>query len=313
MGYTTKQDWRDIDFKKLWVDGYYVDGDVPSLAATATFPPAALGGTLAGPPQAGAATLTAQPVVSLVPARTPTPQAGTQQVPAVNIARGVWRFQGGTIAIEFADHITLYELSGSNARVKQVIAQANQLVPGKRATQVIYSHHHFDHASGLRTAVAEGLTVISRRDNGATFLELTSRRAPNFPDDLERNFRPLRFMPVDDHLRLSDATMTMDVYRVIANNHMADAVFAYIPEHKIYIEADVVTAAEDLQWWGDSWLDNIAHRKVDVERVVPVHMDIMTFEEAARMVRPGIDRVKAYCQEMVAKGNWFPGCPAFVR
>jgi glyoxylase-like metal-dependent hydrolase (beta-lactamase superfamily II) len=186
-------------------------------------------------------------------------------------------------------------------------------VPGKRATEVIYSHAHFDHASGLRTAVAEGLTVISRRDNGVTFQELTARRAPNFPDDLERNFQPLKFIPVDDHLQLRDAAMTMDIYRVIANNHMADAVFAYIPEHRIYVEADVVTAAEDLQWWGDSWLDNIFHRKIDVERVVPVHMDIMSLEEATRMVRPGIERVKAYCRDMVAKGNWFPGCPAFVR
>ena len=35
--------------------------------------------------------------------------------------------------------------------------------------------------------------------------------------------KPLRFIPVDDHLQLKDATMTVDIYHVIANNHMADA------------------------------------------------------------------------------------------
>ena len=58
--------------------------------------------------------------------------------------------------------------------------------------------------------------------------------------------------------------MTVDLYHVIANNHMADALFAYIPEHKMIIEGDIATAAEELQWWGDSWLDNIAYRKIEV-------------------------------------------------
>ena len=103
------------------------------------------------------------------------------------------------------------------------------------------------------------------------------------------------------------------IYHVIANNHMADAVFAYMPEHKIMIEGDIATAAEDLQWWGDSWLDNIAYRKLDVVKNVPVHMDVMTREEVIKMVNPGIQRVKEFCAQHLAKGNYFQGCPAFVR
>jgi glyoxylase-like metal-dependent hydrolase (beta-lactamase superfamily II) len=329
MGYTTTSDWRNVEQVKIYVDNYLIDDQIANIAATATFPPAALGGTLAGPAQGGAGTLTPQPFQSLVPQVTPgqgrgggagraggppaAAPAGPQPIGVINVARGVWRFAGGTIAMEFADHIVLYELNGGNARVKQVVAQAHQLVPGKRATHVIWSHHHFDHSAGFRQAVAEGLTVISRRDNGVIFREMASRRAPNFPDDLERNFQPLKFIPVDDHLQLKDASMTVDIYHVVANNHLADGVFAYIPEHKIYIEADVLTAAEELQWWGDSFLDNIAYRKIDVEKIVPVHMDIMTFEQGVRMLRPGIERVKQWCTEMVQKGNWFPGCPAAVK
>jgi glyoxylase-like metal-dependent hydrolase (beta-lactamase superfamily II) len=344
MGMTTNLDWRNIEFKKLYVDGYTVDGQIPNLAATATFPAAPTGGVLSGPPPGGIQTLVPQvtpgqgrgggagaaapaggrgapaaagraggaPAAAPAAGRGGAP-AGQQPVGVLNVARGVWRFAGGTMAIEFADHIVLYELNGGNARVHQVVEQAHQLVPGKRATHVVWSHHHFDHSSGVRQAVAEGLTIISRRDNGVIFREMTSRRAPNFPDDLERNFQPLKFVPVDDHLQLKDATMTMDIYHVIDNNHLAEGVLAYIPEHKIYIEADVLTAAEELQWWGDSFLANLAHRKLDVEKVVPVHMDIMTYEEAVRMVRPGIQRVKDYCAEMIAKGNWFPGCPAWVK
>jgi hypothetical protein len=118
---------------------------------------------------------------------------------------------------------------------------------------------------------------------------------------------------VDDHLQLKDATMTVDLYHVVANNHFADGVFAYVPEHKMMIEGDIATAAEDLQWWGNSWLDNIAYRKIDVQRNVPVHMVPMTRDEVIKMVNPGIQRVKEFCAQHQAKGNYFPGCPGFLK
>ncbi|MEQ1575421.1 MAG: MBL fold metallo-hydrolase [Vicinamibacterales bacterium] len=296
LGYTTKLDWRDIDFLKLYVDGYQVNAQIDNLAAPAsvTAPAVSQAGGAAGGRAGG-----------------PGGPGGNIQV--TPIARGVWRFTGGTMAIEFADHLTLFEAGGGPDRVRTVVAMARNLVPGKPVTQLIQSHHHFDHTAGLRQAVAEGLTIISRRDNGVIFAEMMARRAPNFPDDLERNRRPFTFIPVDDHLQLKDSAMTMDIYHVIANNHMADAVFAHIPEHKIMIEGDVATAAEDLQWWGNSWLENIAHREIAVEKNVPVHMDVMTTEQVIRMVNPGIQRVKEFCAQHLAKGNYFPGCPPQLR
>jgi hypothetical protein len=144
---------------------------------------------------------------------------------------------------------------------------------------------------------------------------MTSRPTPNFPDALGRTPQPLKFVAVDDHLQLRDSSMTVDIYHVIANNHMADAVFAYIPEHKVMIEGDIATAAEDLQWWGDSWLENIRYRGLDVRTNVPVHMDVMAYDDVIRMMRPGIQRVKDldFCAQHLSKGNYFPGCPPAVR
>ena len=290
MGYTTKLNWRDVDMLKLYVDGYLVDTAIEDLAAPATLAagPAGRGGGPGGGP-------------------------GGANVEVTPIARGLWRITGGTMVIEFTDHMTLFEVGGGAERVAAVIKAARQIAPSKPVTEVIVSHHHFDHTAGLRQAVAEGLTVISRRDNGVIFGEMTSRPTPNFPDALGRTPKPLKFVPVDDHLQLKDATMTVDIYHVIANNHMADAVFAYIPEHKAMIEGDIATAAEDLQWWGDSWLDNINYRKLDVQLNVPVHMDVMTREQVIKMVTPGIQRVKEFCAQHLAKGNYFQGCPAQVK
>jgi glyoxylase-like metal-dependent hydrolase (beta-lactamase superfamily II) len=284
MGYTTRFDWRpEVEQVKIYVDNYLVDTQIDNLAA----PPAGNG---PGSRRGAAAPIEVTPM-----------------------ARGVWRITGGTSVIEFADHMTLFEVDGQPARIKQVIEEARKIVPRKPVTQVIVSHHHFDHSSGLREAVSQGLTVISRRDNGVIFREMTEHPATHFPDDLARSGKRLNFIPVDDHMQLKDETMTVEIYRLIANSHMGDGLFAYIPEHKMVIEADVATAAEELQWWGDSWLDNIAYRKLDVQRNVPVHLTPMTKEEVIAMVKGGIQRVKEFCARHVAQGDYFPGCPAPVR
>ena len=294
MGYTTRYDWRpEVEQVKIYVDNYLVDGQIDDLAA-----PASVSNPGAAQPAGG---------------RGGGGGFGGGPIEVTPMARGVWRITGGTMVIEFADHMTLFEVDGQPARIKQVIDAARKIVPAKPVTEVIVSHHHFDHSSGLREAVAEGLTVISRRDNGVIFREMTSRPAPNFPDDLARSGKTMKFVPVDDHLQLKDATMTVDLYHVIANSHMAEALFAYIPEHKMMIEGDIATAAEELQWWGDSWLDNIAYRKIDVQRNVPVHMTPMTRDEVIKMVNGGIVRVKQFCADHVAKGDYFPGCPVQVR
>jgi|GEM_PF-358895 len=284
LGYNTKQDWRDVEYLKMWVDGYYLDTEIEDLSA----------------PQ--------EVLAQEIPGGF---DPDSLEVEAV--ARGIWRITGGTMVIEFADHMTLYEVGGGIDRVKAVVALARTIVPEKPVTEVIVSHHHFDHTRGLRQAIAEGLTVISRRNNGVIFEEMASHPAPNFPDDLERNGETLEFIPVDDSMVLEDDSMRVELYHTINNNHTADNLFAYVPEHNMIIEADVATAAEDLQWWGDSWLDNIEYRNLEVDINVPVHMEVMSYQEVIDMVNPGIQRVKDWCAEHEAEENYFPGCPAFLR
>ncbi len=178
-------------------------------------------------------------------AEPPPPAVDVRVTP---VGPGIWRLvpYGGTV-FEFQDHLAIFELGGDAATAQADIDAARRLVPGKPLTQYIASHGHFDHTAGLRVAVAEGLSVISRRGNEGIFHEMATHPSPDFPDALENNHRPMQFVPIDEHLRLSDTSMTVDLYRVRANTHMADAVFAYVPAQKLMVEGDIGTAALDYQ------------------------------------------------------------------
>jgi len=291
LGYDTRLDWRNVDYLKIYVDNYLVDSQIANLEAPADVLNAA------------------------EPPSYPVPN-----ITSVEVAKRIWRTnQGGSTVVEFKDHITLFELDVNTHEAKAIIAYARTLAPGKPVTQLIVSHFHFDHAAGVRQAIAEGLTVITRRANGGILREVAAHPAPNFPDDLARSPKPLKFMPVDERLRLSDDTMTLDVLWARNNIHMADAVFAYAPAQKVAIEGDIATAAYDYQFWPDNFRDLMDYYKLDVEKLSPVHSvsrehpNVLTMQEVDELIKGGTQRARERCASELAKGNYFPGCPVWSK
>jgi hypothetical protein len=228
------------------------------------------------------------------------------------VAPRIWYLKGAgnATAFEFDDHITLYEVYASEANALAIIQAARRLVPNKPVTQVIVSHHHFDHSGGLRAAVSEGLAIISARENGAIFREMTSRPARRFPDALGRNQRPLNFIPVDERLVLKDNTNEVHVLRAINNSHMADAVIAWAPAARTISQGDMVDQNWDVVWWGNSFPETVKHYGLNVERDLAVHGDINTWEQTLANLRKQAAQAKAFCDSVAAQNLSMPGCPA---
>jgi Metallo-beta-lactamase superfamily len=95
-----------------------------------------------------------------------------ERVTAEKVAEGVWFVAGGShnsVAIEMADHFVLVETPLNDTRTQAVIEQVKQLAPAKPIRFAVNSHLHFDHAGGVRTAIAEGATVLTQAANVAYF------------------------------------------------------------------------------------------------------------------------------------------------
>lgn len=57
----------------------------------------------------------------------------------------------------------------------------------------------------------------------------------------------------------------------------------------------VPTSAEEWQWWGDNYLDNIEYYGLEVDTIAPVHMPIMSHEAVVQMVAEGVARTRELC------------------
>jgi glyoxylase-like metal-dependent hydrolase (beta-lactamase superfamily II) len=288
LAYDTRIDYRNVDFFKLYVDAYQLDSDIPNLETPAAVREAA------------------------EPPSYPVPPITSQ-----SIGKGVWRVnQGGTTVIEFQDHLVLFELGVNVATAKAIIAHAHTLAPGKPVTHLIASHNHFDHTAGLRQAVAEGLTIVQRRGSEPQFRDMVAHAAPDFPDDLARHPRPLKLQAVDEHVRMSDQTQTLDIYWARNNAHMADVLVGYIPSEQLLMEGDLVSAALDWQHWPDGFRDVMAKYNLNVARVSPVHpvglaegQATLTRAQVEDLLKGGTERARQHCAAEQAKGNYHPGCP----
>jgi glyoxylase-like metal-dependent hydrolase (beta-lactamase superfamily II) len=201
------------------------------------------------------------------------------------IAPGVWYLAGSpdpnSQLVEFRDFTVLIESSVTEARALANIAEAKRVVPNKPLRYHVNSHHHGDHAAGLRAFIAEGSTIVTHEMN-RRFYEQIVLKAPRTlaQDTLTRTPRPAVFTWVRDKHVIGDGERTLEVYHV-PNGHAANLLMSYLPREKVLIITDIFNDFGEprpndpppgiVSPYYAALGDRIRQLKLDVERIVPSH------------------------------------------
>ena len=204
-----------------------------------------------------------------------------ERVTTDKVADGVWFVAGGShnsVAIEMADHLVLVETPLNDARTLAVIEQVKALSPGKPIRFAINSHAHFDHAGGVRAAVAEGATIVAHTSAVPYFERVLANPNGLRPDRLAQSGKKAVLTAVADKLELRDASRSIEIHRIADSVHSSSFLMVYLPKDKLLIEADAFTPgppnapppavpnANHL-----NLIANIERLKLDVERILPLH------------------------------------------
>jgi len=242
------------------------------------------------------------------------------KVESQRLADGVWMLGGGThnsLLVAFKDYLAVVDAPNNEARSLAVIAEAARLVPGKPIQYVINTHHHFDHAGGLRTYLSQGTTIVTHESNKQYYLDIMFHPAPRTlqPDRLAL-FNPMYWISrrpppietvageprstakyvVTDGERILEIDKVEDMSYELGDrtyaqgNHSVDMLIAYLPKEKILFNADLYSppaqgappAAPSASM--RTLQQNIKKLKLDVQQHVPAHGRIGTHEEFMRIV-----------------------------
>jgi glyoxylase-like metal-dependent hydrolase (beta-lactamase superfamily II) len=226
-------------------------------------------------------------------------------VPVVDkITDGVYLVSGqgpNSVAVEFSDHIAVVEAPVGDALVMARFDAIRKTIPNKPIRYVISTHHHFDHAGGVRAAVAEGAILVVPGWSRVFYdrvmlaphtlnpdLQAKSPKEPMI-EDVGTAFGTER-----DMREFTDGKRTLRVYRVLGSQEADAMLILYLPNEKMLIEADMFTPStpnpdavpaapaggaggrgreapliltpEPLVLY-----NNIKRLKIDVETIVPLH------------------------------------------
>jgi glyoxylase-like metal-dependent hydrolase (beta-lactamase superfamily II) len=209
----------------------------------------------------------------------PPGQAGP--VPSKRLADGVYLILGGyaCLAVDFKDYIVVIEGPQSEERALAVIAEAKRLIPGKPIRYVVNTHHHFDHASGLRTFVAEGATVVTQQINKPYYEKTFAAPHTLNPDKLAESKKKATFETVAEKKVMTDGDHVIELYHLQGSGHNAGLVVAYLRKEKILVEADSYNppaqpnapTPSPLSPYTTNLVDNIDRLKLDVATIIPIH------------------------------------------
>jgi hypothetical protein len=263
------------------------------------------------------------PVTTMpVPDAVKSAVAPPAKVESQQLAPGVWLLGGGThnsLLVEFKEYVAVVDAPNNEERSLAVIAEAARLAPKKPVQYVINTHHHFDHAGGLRTYLSQGTTIVTHESNKQYYLDILFRPAPRtLNPDRFALFNPMYWISrrpppietvageprssakyvVTDGERILEVIKVQDVAYELGDrsynqgNHSVDMLMAYLPKEKILFNADLYSppaqgAAPTPPTSSMRTLaQNIRKLKLDVAQHAPAHGRVGTNEEFMRLVAP---------------------------
>ena len=160
------------------------------------------------------------------------------------LAPGVWMIGGNgynSVAVEFADFATIIEAPLNEQRSIAVMTEVRRLIPNKPLRYVVNTHHHFDHAGGLRGYGAEDVLIVTQEANfdyyEALALGLHSHIVE--PDALARNPRQVHYVRVQDRHTITDGQRQLQLFHVKEQEHASDMLMAFLPAEGILVQADL--------------------------------------------------------------------------
>ena len=166
------------------------------------------------------------------------------------LAPGVFHVVGGShnsLLVEMADHLVMVDAPVSDEQSLWVVNTARQRFPGKPIRWLVLTHHHMDHAGGLRGVLAEGSVLVVGQGAREHFRRVLASPMTRNPDMKPVDFSQAPILEVPDSHVMSDSQGRQVIaYAMQDNPHAKGLLMAYVPDAKLGFVTDVWTPGPPL-------------------------------------------------------------------
>jgi glyoxylase-like metal-dependent hydrolase (beta-lactamase superfamily II) len=158
------------------------------------------------------------------------------------VAPGVHHIQGGThhsLVVEMSDHLVVVDAPVTDAQSMWLVGATRARFPGKPIRWLVLTHHHMDHAGGLRAILAEGATLVVGQGAGAHFRRVLEAPATRNPDLPARSYHMNPILEVPESHVMSDSAGRQVIAYVMDNPHAKGMLMAWVPHARLGFVTDI--------------------------------------------------------------------------
>lgn len=188
-------------------------------------------------------------------------------------------------AIDWAGDVT------SSSVGRRLLAAIRATVPAKPVRHVVLTHHHGDHAGGVRPFLAAGVTVYASAVTKPVVERAAAATFTLAPDELTGGEIEPRIVVVDGELTISDAERTVRIFDVGPNPHVEGMLVVFFPDDGILYQSDLFMPAAGsfpdparipvMRWFVD-WLDRSG---LEPERIYAIHGSAKVTDDQLETIR----------------------------
>ncbi len=171
-------------------------------------------------------------------------KTANEDVTVKNIGGGLYAvelnaYNNRSLFLVGAKGVTVFEAPISYKAGQLILEAIKQKAGGKPVTQLVVTHHHPDHAGGLRAFVEQGATIITTKGNAAFFSNFV-----NYPHQLEDRTAQKIIKPsfiIVDSLQTFNAGNgeLFAVYFIGDTQHTKEHLLTYFPQQKVLFHGDL--------------------------------------------------------------------------
>ena len=152
-----------------------------------------------------------------------------------------------TMVVELENSLVVVEPGQNDLKGEVIIDRLAQQYPDKPISHLIVSHHHNDHAAGIRPYIAAGAKLVVH-EAAVDFYKMQTSREPSvvLQDALDRNPQVAQIVGVaaSSPVRIEDSRLPVVVYH-LEMGHVPDMVFVFVE-------------GENLLYGGDLYISGLA-------------------------------------------------------
>ena len=215
----------------------------------------------------------------------------TQSLRLNDIAPGVVHVVGGShnsLLVEMDDHLVMVDAPVSDAQSIWVVNAAKQRFPGKPIKWLVLTHHHMDHAGGMRGALAEGAVLVVGQGTAQHYRKALAAPMNRNPDMKPMDFSKVQILEIPDSHVMSDSKGKQVVaYAMQDNPHAKGLLMVWVPDAKLGYTTDVYSPGAPLPDKPNAALISVVRTVqragITPERIAGGHGGVAPYEPLAKL------------------------------